>query len=423
MKRIYPRGARFSMSDVPDDIERIAIELLPEDHAIARGILYRKKGTQPRVGALMLHPRMDQSQSYILLSLMKAGYAALGCAGRFVHNDTAAIQEHLLLDAAAGVRALREHGCEQIVLVGNSGGAGLLSFYQSEARRAPEARITQTASGAPFPLAKYDLPPADGLVFIAGHPGEASRLAHWLDPSVTDENDPLSVDPSLDMYDPSNGFRIPPEPSKYSENFLARFREAQKARADRLDRLARSRLAARAEAAEEAERLEAQGDLGERWRELARRASLPEHLTIARVLACPEWVDPTIEPDDRDLGSFNNDPRPDLQNYEGFIANFLTPEAFLSTWSAPSSQEDAYENLPAIPDPLLVVHYAGDAASRLSEARRYLEVSGATDKEFVLVPKADHWGFQITGPNERGPRTTEGTDAIVRWLRERFPLD
>src|SRR5439155_22345969 len=164
------------------------------------------------------------------------------------------------------------------------------------------------------------------------------------------------------------------------------------------DQRAHDRLAARAAAARD-------GDV--------RRAALPAHLLIHRVLACPEWVDLSIEPDDRDVGSFNNDPRPDLQNYEWSVATFLTPAAFLSTWSGPSTRADVFDSLPAIADPLLVVHYAGDAATRISEARRFLEVSGAYDNQLVLIPKTDHWGFRITAPHQRGVPTAEGTDAVV----------
>jgi len=140
------------------------------------------------------------------------------------------------------------------------------------------------------------------------------------------------------------------------------------------------------------------------------------------MLACPEWLDLSIEPDDRDVGSFNNDPRPDLQNYEDSLATFLTPEAFLSTWSGISSRMDLFQCLPAIADPLLVVHYRGDAATRLSEVNRFIELSGAGDKELVLIRGIDHWGYRITGPHQRGERTSEGTDEVLRWLNSRFPL-
>src|SRR5438128_5054079 len=101
------------MADVPADVERVPVELRGEDGGVARGTLYRPQATHPRVGALMLHPRMDQSQSYILLPLVAAGYAAMGCGSRWVHNDSEAIQERILLDVAAAVRVLHDQGCEQ----------------------------------------------------------------------------------------------------------------------------------------------------------------------------------------------------------------------------------------------------------------------------------------------------------------------
>ena len=52
-------------------------------------------------------------------------------------------------------------------------------------------------------------------------------LTDWFDPAITDETDPISVDPNLDMYNPANG------PS-YSAEFVQRYRQAQIARNHRI---------------------------------------------------------------------------------------------------------------------------------------------------------------------------------------------
>jgi hypothetical protein len=154
----------------------------------------------------------------------------------------------------------------------------------------------------------------------------------WLDPSVIDECDPLSADPSLDMYDFDNGFRIPSEPSIYTDELIARFRAAQQARALRLDEIARERIQDRADARSAFDVLDADGDRGPGWRHLGRPAVHRNHMVIFRTLACPDWLDHSRRPDDRDWCSYDNDPRPDLANYESSLAAFLTPEAYLTTW-------------------------------------------------------------------------------------------
>ena len=238
----------------------------------------------------------------------------------------------------------------------------------------------------------------DGVVLIGQHLGGGYSLLKWIDPSVVDESEPNAVDPSLDMYEEDNGFRVPPEPSSYSTEFLDRYRAAQHSRVRRLEHLAREAIGSRS------------------------AGGVPGYMRIARVVADPAFTDLSIEPDDRDVCSFANDPRPDLANHGLGYIPAVTPEAFLSTWCEFTTRTRTAECIRHVADPLLVVHYAGDSATRISEARRVFENSPATDREFVLVRHADHFGFRILGPHQRGGRVSTGTDAVVRWMRAHFPL-
>lgn len=419
------QGANVQLKDLPFFFEREPLTFMSDDGAASRGVLYKKTGTKPKVGVHVMHPRTDQSQNYNIPPLVEAGYMVLGRAGRWVNNDIATIHERLLLDVAVGVRELRARGCEQVLLLGNSGGGGLSTLYQSQAAKAPPGRFTDTAAGDPFDLNKFDLPAADGIILIGAHPGEGYCLGKWVDPSMVDENDPLSVDPELDMYNPDNGFRVPPESSRYSAAFLEKFRVAQRARVERMEALAKARVRARQQL--QVEVAELSPDRAERARQeiqrqaLMRRAQGIDYIAIRRCQADPLYTDLSLDPDDRVVCSFNSDPRPDLHNYRPFISPFVTPEAWMSTWSPLSGRAKTILRLKEISVPLLLVHYSGDACTRMSEARAMFDASAAQDKEFYLVKGTDHYGYPILGPQDRGERSPEGTDAVLAWMQKRFP--
>jgi len=63
-------------------------------------------------------------------------------------------------------------------------------------------------------LIQCDMPEVDGIIQLATHAvqGDSCKTAST---ERGDENDPLSVDPRLDMYDPDNGYRPPPEPTHF----------------------------------------------------------------------------------------------------------------------------------------------------------------------------------------------------------------
>jgi acetyl esterase/lipase len=417
MTRVFRSGANFALAHVDDDMDYEAVSLVADDGGVSRGVLYRRRGTHPTTGVHLMHPRTDQSQNYNILPLVRAGYLVLGRAGRWVNNDIATEHERLVFDMAAGVRLLRDRGCEHVALLGNSGGGTLAAFYQSQARTAPPGRLRHTVAGSPCDLTTADLPAADAIVLIGAHCGEAAALGKWIDPSVIDETDPYAVDPALDMYDEANGFRVLPAQSAYDPEFLERYRVAQRQRVARLDAAARELVARRAHDAAAAR----QSNGSEQVRH-ERLAAVHQRMVIHRTMADPAFVDLTIEPDDRLVSAYNNDPRPDLVNYGIGVASVLTPEAWLSTWSALSSHADTARCLSQVSDPLLVVHYVGDVITRIGEVETFFGASAAPDKELHLIRHADHYGYRINPDGTRGERTDEGTSVVAAWMRERFPI-
>lgn len=416
-----PQGANVPLSALPKDTIIEPVVFTSADGALSRGLFYRPAGRQPRVGVHLMHPRTDQSLNYNIPPLVRAGYAVIGRAGRAVNNDVDTVHEEILLDLAAGVRMLRDSGCERVVLLGNSGGGSLASLYQSQAQAVAASRL------GPQPytnvdLRSADLPPADGLALIGIHVGEGRVMQDMLDPSVTDERDPFARDPDLDMYDPGNGFRVPVTGIRYDAAFVERYRAAQLHRVQRLDELARAALSAQARARQELAALPGDALPAQRLT-LERLAVQAPFLTIYRTTADLAMADLTIDPDDRIAGGHDGHPRPDLQNWStsGF-ARYLTPRAWLSTWSATSSHASTLRSLAAVTSPTLIVHYAGDVYTRMRDARALGQAAATDDKTFVLVRRADHYGRPI-GDTSSPDRVSEGTDAVVTWMTSHFPPD
>ncbi|MCH9827262.1 MAG: alpha/beta hydrolase [Gammaproteobacteria bacterium] len=413
-----PQGANFSLETVPEGIEYRPVGLTSEDGAISKGLFWRLRGARPKVGVHLMHPRTDQSQNYNILPLAAAGYAVLGRASRWPNNDVATIHERLLLDVAAGVKFLREQGCERVILLGNSGGSSLAAYYQAQASAPKGSRHTHTPAGDPLDLNQYDLPPADGVVIVAGHVGQGMLIGKMIDPAVVDENDPLATDPALDMYSPANGFDTQSGTGRYAPEFLERFRAAQTARVRRIDTIARQLIGQARDAAGFAASSSGDPD-AERRALLASKVGW--HMVVYRTTAYPAFVDLSIEPDDRIVYSYFS-ARPDLENHgENGFARYVTPRAWLSTWSPESSHARTIDNLARIREPLLVVHYAGDAATRISEVEAMRAACGSEDKTLEVIRGVEHYGHMLKD-STRKQRSSLGTDKVVGWMQERFPV-
>jgi alpha-beta hydrolase superfamily lysophospholipase len=232
-------------------------------------------------------------------------------------------------------------------------------------------------------------------MLVAAHRGQGRVLLRSIDPSITDEADPLSVDPSLDPYDPRNGFRAPPEWSSYGPDFVARYRQAQEARVARLDAVARAWIA---------ERKAAKG---------ARAGHLARLMLVYRTSAALESVDRGLDPSLRDYGTLLSEDPP-AQNLERLgYGRVVTPEAWLSTWSGLSSHADLAKTLPHVRAPVLVVHAGADREVLNQDLRAITESLRAEDRTVVVFDRARHY---FEGPGDRAP----AEQAMVDWLQARF---
>jgi pimeloyl-ACP methyl ester carboxylesterase len=413
-------GAIRSPTDftrLPDGARVENLSFAAEDGPVSQGTLYSLGGE--RTVVCITHPRGDLSRHYMIPYLLDAGYAVCGFTHRALITDFALMHEVMVLDIAGCLRMLKaERGFETVVLLANSGGGGIFGLYQWQAETAPPARLSETPSGDPPDLNKFDLPAADGLILLATPFGESTVTTRGLDPSVIDEADPLSCDPALDMYDERNGFREPPETSRYSDEFKARYQEAQLQRVSRIDAKARALVA-------EQRRYQAQmrepgfANLPVNERSyIKRRAADTPPMLVYRTDASLAFCDLSLFPSKRSVGTFFMADTQFLNYCRQTIAQYKSPRAWLSASSGLSSNSTLRKALPNISVPTVVINYSADRGVYPQDARELLALSASADKQLHEVD-GDHFGLPVDGLDDPAPRDTVAR-ILSPWLRERF---
>ncbi|MDI2128282.1 hypothetical protein [Yinghuangia seranimata] len=345
-----------------------------------QGLYHRPAaGPPPRTAFIATHYNIDFAEHYLAPYLAERGYGFLGWNTRFRGDEPHFLLDHALAEIGVGVRWLREQaGVERVVLLGNSGGGSLMAAYQSQA---VEPNVRPAPGLRPVPELD-ELPPGDLFVALAAHAGRPDVLTAWMDPSVTDETDPLSVDPELDPFDERHG---PP----YDAEFQHRYRAAQRARNERITDWALAELDA-----------------------LRGTRARDRLFLVPRTWADLRMVDPSIEPSDRIPNQcYRGEPARANYGVHG-VGLVCTLRGWLSMWSLRTSQCRAAPHLARITVPSLVVHATADTGVFDSDARAILDGLAASDKRLALV-KADHYLQDPPGARD------EAADLVAGWVAER----
>ena len=336
-----------------------------------------EEGSQRRdVVYIVAHPANNFMGHYLLEPLRARGRSILALNTRYSGNDTQLLMERAIQDLGAGVRFLREEGFKKVVLIGNSGGGSLATFYQQQAEK---LTVTQTPDGRPIDLRPDDFPSVDAIALICAHPGRARTLTDMLDPAVIDEADPVRSDPELDMFDSARK-------APFDRDWLKHYRASQEARNRRLSHYAVARL-----------------------RQLAASGGpiTDEPLCIHRTMADPRNLDLTLDTNDRKTGSIWGDARAINYGANG-VARYSTLRSFLSQWSLDYSKADGPRCLADTTVPVLNMDYTADQIVFPSQIAEWSSAAKGGVSE-VRIEGAEHY------PQDDATMVGKIADILVEW--------
>lgn len=201
------------------------------------GILYEPVTPEEHseIGIVLMHSDSDYFGFIPAPELSKRGFTVLAS------NVVKSCQplDNKLLDVKRVVEYLRNMpNIKKVVLLGHSGGATLMSAYQSVAENGVE--IFQDEKKIIKLSDIGELPKADAVMLLDSNWGNGVMTLLSLEPSITDNSTSQNLKPGFDLFDPANGYD--PEGANYSQKFITNFQKAQEARNNELIDMAVARL-------------------------------------------------------------------------------------------------------------------------------------------------------------------------------------
>lgn len=191
-------------------------------------VLYRPdSGPAPHSAFLIAHRTGNNLGNIACRELARRGFDALCFNTRYVNNEMSVQWENIALDVKAAVDyAHTIPGITKVILLGHSGGAPLMTYYQAVAENGVSYcqgadKLLQCGNNL------AGMTPADGILLDEGHAGDGFQALTGINPSLAMvDGRPKLVDASLDPFDPANGYN-PKGASHYSQEFRSRYYAAQ----------------------------------------------------------------------------------------------------------------------------------------------------------------------------------------------------
>ena len=399
----------------------------------ATGALYTPdSGVYSHVGIVAGHPTSNSLGCGPQWA--SRGFMVLCMNTRYFNNEALIRWETIILDVRSDINVIKSQpGITKVVLVGASGGGALMSFYQAVAEKGPSIcqgpdKLVECGNNV------ANLPRADGLILNDSVPGYGVNSIRSINGGVVNDlaglhqNRTVQVNPTLDPFDPKNGYN-PNGSSKYSEDFKTRYFEAQ---ARRMNLLIDEALAKRAEI----EASENPTDDGLFVIQRGDNARLYElDTSIHHTTASPRKLlknDGTVQdccvvvnvrvpqPQDKTNNASYSDGTVNLP-----VRTFLSLRAIRATNSMTGLDLDSVNNttgwnLQNISVPLLIVTSGGHYFMRDNEI--HYEMAASKDKDYVVTEGAAHTGPPCvpceTFPGQYGNSAVNQANYMATWVNQ-----